>query len=498
MPLLPSEREALVAELARRQGKQAAPMAPAIAPETEEAFLADLHPKQLAFVQDGARRLLACTGRRGGKTVALLYLTMRAIRRYPGATIPYIGLSREQCRKNFWKPLVQLNARYGLGLEFNRQKYIATAPNGAEVNLIGADNESEIDKLRGDKFPLVMIDEAGSFGSHLEELVEDALDAALGDYDGQIVMTSSPPVVPAGFFYDAVTGVRAGWSTHTWTVEDNSKFPQWTGQPDWQARAKAYLVRKAAQFGPESPKFLREYLGQLTYDQTALYYKFAQERNTFTELPKKDWRYGLGLDVGYEDNTAFVVIAACPRTQKMYVVETFAKPKMLDEEIAAKIRELDAKYSLIKRVADFSQKQFVMGLNVKYQCRLMAAEKQDKLAQIELLNSDFLTGRILVNAREREFCKELATVCWNKDHDGPQETRHLGHHADRHDALRYIWRAMLPYRGRQERDDTPPDPTGDARLVAEEAARVAKLEHGARNRTLSLEALYGAEDDVAF
>lgn len=497
MPLLPTEREALVAELARRQGKRAAPKAPTIAPETQEAFLADLHPKQFDFVQDGARRLLACTGRRGGKTVALLYLTMRAIRRYPGATIPYIGLSREQCRKNFWKPLVQLNARYGLGLEFNRQKYIATAPNGAEINLIGADNESEIDKLRGDKFPLVMIDEAGSFGTHLEELVEDALDAALGDYDGQIVMTSSPPVVPAGFFYDAVTGARAGWAIHKWTVLDNAHFPRWAGQPDWHSQALAYLDKKADQFGRSSPKFKREYLGELAYDETALYYKFDPARNTYTELPNRDWRYGLGLDVGYEDNTAFVVIAVSPRTQKMYVVETFAKPKMLDEDIATKIRELDTKYTLTKRVADFSQKQFVMGLNLKFQCRLVAAEKQNKLAQVELLNSDFITGKLLVNNEEHEFCHELTTVCWNKAHDGPQETRHLGHHADRHDALRYIWRAMLPFRGRQETVSAHTAPSEEARLVAEETARVAKLDNR-KGRKVSLDEIYGADDDTVF
>ena len=451
------EREAILNEALKREGLLGRGARQVSVPTSkEEAFLSRLHPKQLEFVNSPAKRKIAVCGRRAGKTTALLYMVMRAIRSHENVTLPYICLSREQGRKLFWRPLKELNQEFGLGLEFNEQRLAARAPNGTEIIIIGAGDSDEVEKLRGDRFPLVLVDESGSFKPHIELMVEDIIEPALLDFDGELVMTGTPGMVPAGFFFEAALGIRKGWERFHWTVLDNPYVPAWRGKPDWAKLAAKHLEQQATKFGASSAKFRREWLGEYVADEDGQYYKFGAERNVYTPpLPGHDWNYVLGIDFGYEDPTAIVVIAVSPYSENTYVVETFSKAKMVDLEVVAKLKEFEARYHPIKRVADFAAKQFVVTLNTRYSLGLVAANKGERLGQIDLLNSDFLTGRLLVNTAEKSFQDELLTTAWNHEHTGPAATRHLGHHADRLDALRYAWVAARPWSGKLVGEEAP-------------------------------------------
>ena len=463
------EQEALVKELASRQGAFASGVEDAtdLRDDQDAAYLDEMHPKQRAFAVSKAKRKVARCGRRSGKTTALLYITKTFQRLYPGATIVYVTLTRDQAASNFWRPLKQMNARFRMGMEFNEQKLQATCPNGCVIKLVGAADSDQIEKLRGDKYPLVMIDEVASFKAHLAELVLDVLDAALGDYDGTLILAGSPKE-SSGFFFEACTGLAPGWETHHWNITDNSKFPRWTnkktGQPvaNWQDRAITFLAEKAKELGETSARFIREQLGEFYTDTDAQYFKFRPAMNAAETLPPGGWLYALGVDFGATDPTAFVVLAVSPHSAAMYVVYTYSKTNMLDTEIAQKIRDIEARWPVFKKVADFAGKQFVMSLNARYSLGLTAAKKGERLDQIEMLNSDFLTGRMKVLNSEVEFQGELTTVVWNAERTGPAPTRNVGHHADRHDALRYVWNSVIGMAGK-----LAGEPDAAAELVAE-------------------------------
>jgi len=62
----------------------------------------------------------------------------------------------------------------------------------------------------------------------------------------------------------------------------------------------------------ETPMFKQMYLGEWVVDLDALVYKFNSERNTYQQQPlyaKGDWQYIMGVDLGYEDASAFTVVA---------------------------------------------------------------------------------------------------------------------------------------------------------------------------------------------
>jgi hypothetical protein len=85
----------------------------------------------------------------------------------------YIGLTRESAKRIMWKDILKdINRQRTLGIQFNESELSAKFPNGSVIYLVGADsNEDERQKLLGQKFVLVVIDEAQAFGIDLRQLV---------------------------------------------------------------------------------------------------------------------------------------------------------------------------------------------------------------------------------------------------------------------------------------------------------------------------------------
>ena len=390
------QTQALQDEFARRFGRAG----------VSAAILAGLFPQQLALVNDPARRKAALCGRRAGKTTGMGSYLVKVAEENPECVVVYIALSRSSAKRLMWPILRRLNRKLyvnkGLAeIEFNNTDLTATFPNGSQVWLTGANDEDDIDKLRGDKYKLVVIDECASFGQHLAALIEEVLDPAVAEVDGTIVMTGSPSVICVGPFYTATTATGGEWSRHHWTMLDNPMYEAWKGKPDWRERAKAALAAKRASKGwsETNPIYIREWMGEWVASDAGLVYHFDKDKNTYTRLPTgwefSDFHYILGLDLGYRDPTAFVVCAYAEDLPDLYVVEEFSKPGMIPSEIEAKIRELDSHYHFIRMVADTGGlgKSIVEGFTRKG-LPLIAAEKTRKFEFIELMNGDMADGHI--------------------------------------------------------------------------------------------------------
>ena len=46
-------------------------------------------------------------------------------------------------------------------------------------------------------------------------------------------------------------------------------------------------------------------------------YNFKKKRNLVEELPEVNWQYGLGIDLGFSDATALVVICCLRKCRKL-------------------------------------------------------------------------------------------------------------------------------------------------------------------------------------
>jgi hypothetical protein len=436
-----AEAKAILKELDKRAGlvpqKETTNAATTRQLERSHRFMKSLHEKQVLFAEDKSTRKAALCTRRAGKTTVSAFIMCRTALEYEGCLIPYITITLDNAKKVMWEELKILNRKWGFEMVFNETTATATFPNGSRIWMLGAKHKDDIERLRGPKYPLVVLDEAASFGAHIENLLQEVLEPALLDYEGTMLMIGTPGPVPAGLFYEVTNGKWENWTVHKWTLFDNPYLPE-------KVRNLEYLLR-TTRSSVEDPKFQREYLGRWVIDDSNLVYRFNPARNVYAQLPEEDWYFNLGIDLGFNDDTAFVVGAYSHTSPNFYVVETYKEPKMDITSVANKIKEYDAKYAFTRKVIDSGAlgKMIVAELSARHGLSLEPAEKKDKLGHIENFNSDLLMGRILIHETANELMTEMMELPWA---EGKRE-EHSGYANHLTDACLYAWRDAKHYAG---------------------------------------------------
>ncbi len=284
-----------------------------------------LHPKQLEFANDPAQFRVACCSRQAGKSHCAALIALKAAIEVPGSTPVYINMNRASAQYIIWPPLMELNEKYNLGLEFIKTTSDIRLPNGSTIKVFGAGSLREMDKIRGigATLNLVILDEAQNFGSDMYKLIREILLPATVTHKAPILITGTPSAACAGPFYDIVHGggemfkeSGMGWSQHKWLMKDNPHIPDVEEQ---------YRVHKAANnWTDSSPAFRREYLGEWVRDTEGLCYynKDSMVVDRFPVERARDWRYILGVDVGTKDPWAFTMLATSRDVQATYVLES--------------------------------------------------------------------------------------------------------------------------------------------------------------------------------
>ena len=396
----------------------------------------DLFPEQLEFINDPSSFKTALCSRRSGKTYASCYYLIETASKYPDSLSAYIALTRSSAKRLMWSELKRANRKYHIGMAFNNSELICTLPNKSQIVLTGANDEADIDKLRGSAYRLVILDEAASFGPHMEELVEEVLEPALIDHNGVLAMIGTPNAACTGMFFRATTDDSMGYSNHEWTILDNPHIPH----------AQQWLDKRMKQknWDKSHPVYLREWKGQWIRSQDSLIYKYDPDRNLFDSLPihEHDFDYILGIDLGYEDATAFVIGAYSRDLPHFYVVDCFKQSRMLPSEIAERIAEYNDYYNFTSIVADTGGlgKSIVEEFRQRWALPIRAAEKRNKDAYIELMNSDLASGYVLIDENS-ELLDEWRLLQWDDDRrkEDPRFENHLS------DACLYAWRESKHY-----------------------------------------------------
>lgn len=394
------------------------------------SMTSSLFKEQLDLINDLSRRKAAICSRRSGKSYAAgRYLIKEALDE-EGTTCVYIARTREAAKRILWSSLKEANQKYRLGIKFNNADLIATFPNRSQILFTGANDASDVDKLRGAAFSLAVLDEAAFFNIDLKELVNEVLTPALLDRDGSLVMISTPNSACTGFFYDITEKGTYNFSIHRWTVKENPYMRH-------AIRAIEDDIRNGI-LNPSEPSFKREYLGLWVRDDQDIVYPYG-EHNLFEKTPEgDDWEYVLGIDLGYHDATAFVVAAWCSDHPHLYLLDEYKQSKMLVSDVEDKIRAFMRDYEFNSIVMDtgggasrmvletFKERS---GLPVK-----PARKTGDKVGMIKMMNSDLNTGIIKVH-KDMEILTEWSKLQYNKAKTA-EDKRYDNHLSD---AALYAW-----------------------------------------------------------
>lgn len=395
---------------------------------------------QNAFIEDESTlKVVQCTRRAGKSYGAGLYAFKEAYEN-PGVSVVIIGLTRDSVKRIFMKDILQvINKKHSIQAKPNMSDLTFTLPNGSVIYLLGVDaNPDDMNKLLGQKNKLVIIDEAAFYRQNMHKLIYEILRPAMIDYQGTIALISTTSHLTNSLYNNITTGKTKGWSLHKWSARDNPYIAEKWDQEIEDLKETNPGIEK-------TPMFRRMYLNEWVIDDDALVYKHQPENNA-KAMPDTDYSYVLGIDLGYEDDTAFVVCAYSEHDENLYIVETWKKPKMIITDVAKKIRELDDKYEFDSMIVDNASKQAVEELRQRYALPLIPAEKQGKRDFIELLNSDLITNKIKVLPNAMDLTDEWASLVWDerklalgKYEEHPACPNHLS------DAFLYAWRYVYNY-----------------------------------------------------
>lgn len=381
---------------------------------------AGLFKQQLDFIDDPAKLKTARCSRRAGKSYggAGAYAVLEAIQN-PGSNILYLGLTRDQIKRIMLKDIFKvLNKKHTLGMRINHTSLTITFPNGTVLYMLGIDSSPEdMDKILGQKFKLVIVDEAGSWNQDQKQLVHSILEPACADEDGTIALIGSPVPPTHTYFFQITYYTSAlsdekfvkGWSRHEWSWKDN---------PFVRDNMQRLIERKM-DLEPrivETLHFRNMYLNQWVLDLSSRCYKYSQDRNSIKALPDdKSFSYMVGGDLGFTDATAFVVWACSEEDHFLYIVKVIKKEKLDITGVAEVMWGIQNTYNPIRWVLDGASKQAVEELKNRHGFpHIEVADKAGKADIIEVMNSDFVTGRIkLVEGACDPLIEEYQNLIWD-------------------------------------------------------------------------------------
>lgn len=440
------EKRAILKELAARD-KSKATTASILQPTKRELAAADklvasMFPAQRAFYTSSAKRRVGFCTRRAGKTLGAAKLFLATLLRHPTQLCLYLAQTARMSRLYMWKELRRICIEEDLPFTFNETSlWMAHNRGMGKLILAGADKADEIEKFRGPNWRLAVLDEAASFGAHIENLIMEVIGPALRDHGGHLLMIGTAGKHKEGVFYEAAHGLRKRkstgeplWELHKWSLVDNPYL-------DADARDLDLIMDEEGFSGPDDPRFKREYLGEWDIGDGERLFAYTAEANDFDgPLPgRHDWRYWAGVDFGWHDPSAIVVAAWAPTCRQVYMVETWSDSHQYADDIASHLLELKARYGITRFIGDTGGygKGPAEQIRRDYAIYIQTAQKGDKINFIEFVNSAFLRGDIKVRAGG-QLAKQLGRVAWN------ESRTNAGNHA-RDDicmAMCYVWRAV--------------------------------------------------------
>lgn len=446
-------------------------------------------------VLDSARRgskyiSLRCP-RRAGKSYGLTALALWWGETHPNSRILIISLTLKSTKENFWSGapggIQRQSAAFDLNLKYNNTDFVWVHENGSRGRLAGAETVADIERLRGAaaEADVAFVDECKSFAPELlNELIRDVLEPGLMTRDGIMVLGGTPGSIPVGTFFEATSPTARNdeglptcvpideqdgpayaslpadhlaelWQLHTWTIKDNTAAPrQW---------ARALGNKKRQGWGDDHPTWRREYLGEWVTDATDLVYAWAAHKAECTWKPSKGkdnpsglppelgpWRFVLGIDLGFVDDSALVLAAYSETHRELRHVYDFKSPGLTIDDFFDEVFHIFDKFgrpdAIVADTAGGGSKMLVETLNQRYGLGVEAAKKTEKQDHIELVNSDFAAGRIKIIAGS-DLAHELAGLQWDLSRDSKLVLARTGRlredpHCPNHlcDALLYLYR----------------------------------------------------------
>lgn len=385
--------------------------------------LTTLFEQQRQFILDPSRRKAAFVARRSGKSFAIGAYLIRECLRTPRTKCLYYGLTRESAWGVMYLHIIdEICRKHRLHVHINQVLQTVRFDNQSIIKFTGDDaDDKQIDKALGGKYRLVVFDECQSINHDLARWINEKLGPAMVDVDGTICLCGTAGNLMGDRYWYRVTRQdgrerEPGWSVHSWTPFDNPHMAD-------RVRVELERLKELNPHIEEDPGYRQQWLCQWVIETSGRIYRYNPTRNALTVPDKvvellsvaKGWRYLVGMDFGFRDDTAFVLGAYHPHDPTLYIVESYKQSDMTALAVAGIVNEWRAKYKPVHIVGDCQARQFVETLRQQYRIPILAADKMGKSAHIAIMNSALIAGAIkVVEERNQALIKEWNELNWSE------------------------------------------------------------------------------------
>ena len=362
-------------------------------------------------------RIAVMCSRRAGKTEDNSDI-INKVAAIPNSPILYINLTFENAIRQMYNRVIQEADRAGLAItkESKSAGFIQFA-NGSSVLFKGNKDRSEADKMQGDKYRLVIIDEAQSQCNMLY-LVDTIIRPMLADYtDSQLILTGTPPRRRGTYFEDVFNNIR--WTKYNWNMFENPFIP------DPEKVIQDICEEKGVT--RDSAFIQREYYGKIAYDTEAQVFKGYKVYNGQVPPNFVPTHIYEGVDYGFADYNGIVVMAANVEQRQAYVIFERKFNKATVSQIMEVTREgfecgkrlllernPNADLSNCQIFTDTNEKAITYDLSQTYGLPAYCAYKYDKALAVEQLAEECRTGRIM-NIEGGEVVNEFEQTLYKRD-----------------------------------------------------------------------------------
>lgn len=393
-------------------------------------------PVQQQVLADPSRaQAWQCT-RRAGKSTAWSKKCLNRLASDPGGKALYLALTLDSAKGILWDMIEQELDAKKLSYKGYRQEGRFELWNGSTLRFYGVDSSyKEMKRLLGQAYVEVGIDEAGSMTIDMQTLVYQMIWPALSDRTGNLTLLGTPENIPQTFFQSVTENKETAlkWSIHKWTAHDNPYMAkQWARDIDEFLRNDPNIANTSW--------FKTHYLNQWCADDDLLIVRVS-DYNLADKLPerKAGWLYVMGVDLGFNDASAFVVWAYHPDEKYAYVIRALKSREMDLTDVANQIKILRQQYPIYKIVVDGANKQGVEEMKNRHALPLEVAEKTDKATQLRIMSDEVRQGTVRLLPEAYDLRDEWAQLQWKKgtSDEDPRCENHLS------DATLYSFKLIM-------------------------------------------------------
>lgn len=281
---------------------------------------------------------------------------------------------------------------------------------------------STVDSTVGRSYNIILFDEA-ALGADGEAAFNVQLRPTLDRPGSKAIFISTPRG-------------RANWFSKFFERGFSADYPEWCSiAADWteNPRMSAADVAEAKRTMSKA-EFEQEYCASFTQFEGQIY-SFKDEDIIDYEPGDGDEIFG-GIDVGYRDPTALVVVVYCPRSDVFHVVDEYLKAEATTDLHAKAFKEYIDKWNIEPIFIDSAAPQFASDLAYLYDIPTIKAKK-DVLPGIAYVQTLVEQGRLKVAPHCQHTLDTLSQYRWDTKETLTKEKPLHDQYSHMADALRY-------------------------------------------------------------